>query len=66
MEPVQYNVYVERPSYMAYDEDDYTAGGAVRILCDCGYTGFVDADDDGHEIHGNCLKCDSFFRAVLS
>ena len=63
---MQTNVHVIKSTYLAYDEDDYTAGGAVNISCDCGFDGFVDADDDSFHLTGNCSECDAFFQVTFS
>jgi hypothetical protein len=52
-------------TYTAYDPDDFEAGGAVYISCECGFNGFVEVDDDGHAIIGECEKCFSQFRQPM-
>lgn len=52
-------------TYVAYDEDDFEAGGAVRISCECGFNGFVEVDDDGRFISGECEQCSSRFRQPM-
>ena len=41
-------------TYLPYDEDDFQAGGAVKVECDCGFRNFVECDDDGQNIRGEC------------
>lgn len=44
-------------TYVEHDEDDPLAGGYVKIRCGCGFSGYVDVDDNGSAISGGCEEC---------
>ena len=56
------DIKVVMSSYMEHDPDDPLAGGYVKISCECGFDGYVDVDDSGSEIKGNCEQCLTLFR----
>lgn len=58
-------VSVSMSSYLEHDPDDPCAGGYVKIHCDCGFSGMVDADDDGSSLSGNCEECLSQFTQSM-
>lgn len=49
-----------------YDtEEDFATEGAVKIICTCSFSGYVDCDYDGAELFGNCKTCDSPFSVSM-
>lgn len=62
---IENNVVVKVSTYLDYGcdlEEAYELGGAVSIVCDCGYSGYVDVDNDGQMIFGSCDSCDTNFN----
>lgn len=58
-------VKIEMSSYMEHDPDDPLGGGYVRIECSCGFVGYVDVDDTGSQIQGNCEECSTSFHHTM-
>ncbi len=58
-------MFIDRKTYEPADLDDLDAGGWVHIDCDCGYNGYVECDDTGRSLLGNCEDCDVAFEEMM-
>lgn len=62
-------ISVEVSSFLDYSDelgyDEFDLGGCVKIICDCGFSGYVDVDSDGHVLRGECNDCSQGFEVRL-
>lgn len=51
--------------YRESNPEDFTEGGYIDIECSCGFSGYVDAEDSGSIIFGECNECYTQFSHTL-
>lgn len=58
-------IAVDLSTYSGFEDeygDEYDMGGYVKIICGCGFSGYVDVDDDGFSLMGGCDECGEQFE----
>ena len=56
---------IDMRTYVLHNPEDFEGGGYVSITCECGFQGFVEVDDTGEMIRGNCADCDLAFEGLV-